>query len=366
MTYTLFKGTSFKLEDSVDASTALADIAELPMVKKMWPVTWSQTTPVAPDANTAGEALSAPPLLRRQSTNGTYPPHAMTQVDKLRAKGITGKGIHVGIVDSGIDYMHPALGGCFGPGCLVTTGYGFVDGDADPMDPCDGHGTHVAGIIAAQPNPWGFTGAAPGVTLGAYRASNCAGTVTDDRVVAAFNQAFDDGCDIINFSGVLPWSWSEHPTSVAVQRIVDRGVPCVAAMGNMNEANTGLFTTGSPAVGRGVAGIANFINTETPAFLTAATYSLDGQTDAKSFGWRAGNPPFPSLDLPVYAISNSSEVTNDACRPLPSDTPDLSNVLVLIRESPRSAADSCTDRDQVSNLADRGAKYVMWYSTTVK
>jgi hypothetical protein len=78
------------------------------------------------------------------------------------------------------------------------------------------------------------------------------------------------------------------------------------------------------------------------------------------------DPPFPSLDLPVYAISNSSGVTNDACRPLPSDTPDLSNVLVLIRESPRSAADSCTDRDQVSNLADRGAKYVMWYSTTVK
>jgi subtilisin family serine protease len=324
MTYTLFKGTSFKLDDSVDDSTALAYIAELPMVKKMWPVTWSQTIPVAPDANAASEALSAPPLLRRQSTSGTYPPHVMTQVDKLHAKGITGKGIHVGIVDSGIDYKHPALGGCFGPGCVVTTGYDFVDRDADPMDPCEGHGTHVAGIIAAQPNLWGFTGAAPGVTLGAYRANNCAGTVPDDRLVAAFNRAFDDGCDIINFSGVLPWSWSEHPTSVAVQRIVDRGVPCVAAMGNMNEANTGLFTAGSPAVGRGVAGIANFINTETPAFLTAATYSVDGQTDATSFGWRAGTPRShrsTCLSTPSATAAGSPTTPAGLCRATPPTFP---------------------------------------------
>lgn len=111
----------------------------------------------------------------------------MTQVDKLRAKGITGQGIHIGVVDLGIDYKHPALGGRFGPGCLVTTGYDFVDGDAGPMDPCKGHSTHIAGIIA---NPWGFTGAAPGVTLGAYRANDYAGTVTDDTLVAGFNRGF--------------------------------------------------------------------------------------------------------------------------------------------------------------------------------
>lgn len=53
-----------------------------------------------------------------------------------------------------IDYRHPSLGGCFGPGCLVSFGYDLV-GDAfngsnvpfpdrDPFD-CGGHGTHVAG-----------------------------------------------------------------------------------------------------------------------------------------------------------------------------------------------------------------------------
>lgn len=68
----------------------------------------------------------------------------------------------IGILDTGTDYKHPALGGGFGPGFKVAGGYDFV-GDAytgfntpvpdnDPLDQCAGHGTHVAGIIGADPN----------------------------------------------------------------------------------------------------------------------------------------------------------------------------------------------------------------------
>jgi subtilisin family serine protease len=68
-----------------------------------------------------------------------------------------------------VDYTHPALGGCFGPECRVAYGYDFV-GDAytgdnvpipddDPRDNCNGHGTHVAGIIGAKDLQ--FTGVAP-------------------------------------------------------------------------------------------------------------------------------------------------------------------------------------------------------------
>jgi subtilisin family serine protease len=53
----------------------------------------------------------------------------MTGVDKLHAEGTMGKGITIGIIDSGIDYTHPALGGKFGPGNKVIGGYDFV-GDA--------------------------------------------------------------------------------------------------------------------------------------------------------------------------------------------------------------------------------------------
>jgi subtilisin family serine protease len=83
--------------------------------------------------------------------------HIMTGVNKLHAQGITGRGIRVGIIDSGINYPHPSLGGCFGPGCKVAYGFDFVGDayngtntpapDSDPNDTCNGHGTHVAGIV---------------------------------------------------------------------------------------------------------------------------------------------------------------------------------------------------------------------------
>lgn len=70
----------------------------------------------------------------------------------------------------GLDYTHPSLGGCFGSQCRVAFGYDFVGDDytgdnqpipdGDPMD-CNGHGTHVAGIIGANDKEFQFTGVAP-------------------------------------------------------------------------------------------------------------------------------------------------------------------------------------------------------------
>ncbi|KAI9598732.1 peptidase S8/S53 domain-containing protein, partial [Syncephalis fuscata] len=104
-----------------------------------------------------------------------------------------GRGVKIGIIDTGIDYLHSALGGCFGKGCKVTYGYDFVGDnynganmphpDADPMDSCNGHGTHVAGIIAAQSSY--VIGVAPAATLGAYRVFGCEGTVTTDVLMSA-------------------------------------------------------------------------------------------------------------------------------------------------------------------------------------
>lgn len=61
----------------------------------------------------------------------------------------TGKGTVVAVLDSGVDYGHPDLGGGFGEGHKVVGGFDFADGDDDPMDD-NGHGTHVAGIIAGK------------------------------------------------------------------------------------------------------------------------------------------------------------------------------------------------------------------------
>jgi hypothetical protein len=90
----------------------------------------------------------------------------LIQADRVHQElGFTGRGVVVAIVDTGIDYSHPDLGGCLGPGCKVAGGYDFVNNDSDPMDD-NGHGTHMAGIVAAK---GGITGVAPDATLLATR-----------------------------------------------------------------------------------------------------------------------------------------------------------------------------------------------------
>jgi len=77
----------------------------------------------------------------------------MGGVDKLHNLGIKGKGIKIGIVDTGVDYRHPSLGGGFGPGFKIAGGWSFVSDNGtsisapDPIAICSGggHGTHVAG-----------------------------------------------------------------------------------------------------------------------------------------------------------------------------------------------------------------------------
>jgi hypothetical protein len=79
----------------------------------------------------------------------------MGGVDKLHAEGIKGKGIKIGIIDTGIDYKHPALGGGLGAGKKIAGGYTWITDDGrliespDPYANCQEahHATHVAGII---------------------------------------------------------------------------------------------------------------------------------------------------------------------------------------------------------------------------
>jgi hypothetical protein len=64
---------------------------------------------------------------------------------------VHGDSVDIGIIDTGIDYLHPALGGAPFPNNKVVGGWDFVNNDADPMDD-HGHGTHVAGIAAGDCN----------------------------------------------------------------------------------------------------------------------------------------------------------------------------------------------------------------------
>ncbi|OAQ57618.1 peptidase [Pochonia chlamydosporia 170] len=357
--YKLFKGVSIQLHDVKNAEKKAQKIAQMPAVKHIWPIDLFGV----PDANVRVVGTPGKVSARDDKPADTFSPHIMTQVDKLRAKGITGKGVRVAIIDTGIDYTHPALGNnCFGKGCLVSfgtdlvgddyTGYNTPVPDNDPMD-CRGHGSHVAGIVAAQPNVHGFTGAAPSVTLGAYRVFGCDGRAGTDILISAFNKAFEDGAQIISASIVGARGWNEEPWAVAVSRIVEQGVPCTISAGN--DGDHGLFYISTAANGKKVTAVASYDNVLTPSVQFQASFSVDGakKTD---FLYVPGTPALASVSMTLYATSFDTTIANDACTPLPANTPDLSKYIVLVRRG------TCLFADKAVNLAAKGAKYMMVYN----
>jgi len=160
---------------------------------------------------------------------------------------IKGNGIKIAIIDSGIDYTHPDLGGCLGPNCKVIDGYDFANKDNDPMDD-NGHGTHCAGIAASN---GAVKGVAPEAKLYAYKVLNSMGSGYTNDIIAAIERAvdpnqdgnFDDKADVISMS--LGGSGDpDDPLSQAANNAVKNGVVVVVSAGN---SGPGSNTVSCPA-----------------------------------------------------------------------------------------------------------------------
>jgi subtilisin family serine protease/PKD repeat protein len=123
------------------------------------------------------------PDIQVHSIGDTYP-WGVTQIGAyaVHQSGITGQGVKVAILDSGIDYTHPDLASVY------AGGYDFVNGDTDPMDD-HGHGTHVAGTIAAAADGAGIIGVAPGVEVYALKVLNKNGSGYFSDIVMALEWA---------------------------------------------------------------------------------------------------------------------------------------------------------------------------------
>lgn len=166
------------------------------------------------------------------------PSPALTQNLLVPAVDATGAGILVAVIDTGVDYTHPDFGGAYGPRNKIVGGYDFVDGDDDPKD-LDGHGTHVAGIIAANGQ---FKGIAPEAKILAYRVVGERGNVRTSDVVRAIDRAIRDGARVINLS--LGSSSGIDVLRRVITSATRSGVIIVAAAGNQGPAEG---TIGSPA-----------------------------------------------------------------------------------------------------------------------
>jgi subtilisin family serine protease len=140
---------------------------------------------------------------------------------------VTGAGALVAVVDSGVDAGHPDLAG------RVIAGPDLIDGDGVPNDPT-GHGTHIAGIIAASAgNGIGGAGVAPAARILAVRVLDGQNNGTPANIAAGIDAAVDAGARVVNLS--LNWSQASEPlapVTAAMHRAAAAGVVLVVAAGN--------------------------------------------------------------------------------------------------------------------------------------
>ena len=163
----------------------------------------------------------------------------------VHAAGNKGLNIKVAVIDSGIDYTHPDLGGCLGAGCKIAGGFDFVNNDADPMDD-DGHGTHVAGTVTAWDNDIGVVGVAPEAKLYALKILNSSGSGSFSDVIKALQWVVDNGIKITNNS----YGSSGDPGTLvraAFDNSYDSGVLHIAAAGNSGSCGGKNDSVGYPA-----------------------------------------------------------------------------------------------------------------------
>jgi subtilisin len=148
---------------------------------------------------------------------------------------LTGKGVKVAVIDSGVDMDHPDL--------RIKGGKCVLDLSLDPKacsksyddEDVDGHGTHVAGIIGALNNGIGTVGVAPGADIYALKALDKTGFGSSTTIMAGIEWAITNKMDIINLSISSPEI--DYGIKAMIDRAVKNGIIVVAAAGNVGLKN---------------------------------------------------------------------------------------------------------------------------------
>jgi minor extracellular serine protease Vpr len=161
-------------------------------------------------------------------------PFVGSEIPKM--DGIDGEGVTIAVIDTGVDFNHPDLLG-WGPDGKVVGGHNFIQEGELPMDN-NGHGTQVAGVIAADGQ---VKGIAPKAKILAYKVSEDGDAVSSDLIIKAIERAIEDGANIINIS--LGVNKTNIEIDEAVTKALEKEIFVVTAAGNDGPGNG---TIGSP------------------------------------------------------------------------------------------------------------------------
>jgi minor extracellular serine protease Vpr len=289
--------------------------------------------------------------------------------------GLTGEGVKVAVMDTGIDLDHPDLGGDGSagapfPNSRVVSQWDFVGDDynaepadttysptpvPDPVaDDCNGHGTHVSGIVGAKGE---VTGVAPGVTFGAYRVFGCDGSTTDEVMIAAMERALDDDMDVLNMSiGDAFNNWHQAPTGQASTNLVKKGMVVVASIGNSG-AN-GVYSGGVPGMGDKVIGVASYDNSH----VSLNTFTVSPDDTPIGYGNAAAAPPAPTSGTLPLDKTGTPTTNGDGCINPPAPGSMTGKAVLIRRGSPPAPAPTCSFFQKALAAQNAGAAAVILYN----
>jgi len=181
--------------------------------------------------------------------------------------GLSGDGIGVAIVDTGLDFGHADIN-------VAASCFDAYGGDCNDAN---GHGTHVGGIVAALNNTTDVVGVAPGATLYAVRVLDSNGRGYESDVVAGLNwvnrNAAANNIRVVNMSlgrirGDAEVIGLDHPYRLAISNLYSAGIPVVVSAGNdRNREASQMVPASFPEV-----------------FAVASTTAADGNNRCRSFG----------------------------------------------------------------------------------
>ncbi|MDO3408456.1 S8 family serine peptidase [Saccharibacillus sp. CPCC 101409] len=274
------------------------------------------------DANETYQEVPVEDAPLAQTDTEGYDINPLKQIgaDRVWSEGLSGAGIKVGVIDTGVDYLHPDLKDAY------KGGYDSFNKDNDPYeDKPSGsfsgtnHGTHVAGTIVGRNANTGGRAAQKGVAYGAdlyaYKvlgynaASNSVGGTTA-QVIDGIEHAVKDGMDVINLSlGSDGQKSTTSPESVAIDNAVLKGITAVVANGNSASSSGGnyYYTMGSPASSQ-LAISVGAVDSPSIAYSASATASVvvsDSSSTAKTNSSAAPS----SVDAPKTAEASSDRVS---------------------------------------------------------
>ena len=178
----------------------------------------------------------------------------LIKAPEVWAKGLTGDGIVVAVIDSGVDYNHPDLLGNIWSNAGETgvdaigrnkasngvdddgngfvddfRGWDFVNNDNDPMDD-NNHGTHISGLVAAKRDGVGITGTAPTAKIMPLKILNRTGVGKIRDEINAINYAVANGARVINVS--LGGQQLNNDELSVIRAAEARGAIVISAAGN--------------------------------------------------------------------------------------------------------------------------------------